>query len=157
MVPGRTRGVALFIRNPSGDILILRELETKPHLGKYAGMYSIPMETSRPGEPEPMALARMIAEELPGLEHVVQVNPQRVGWYRIVPRVWVSLYTASMDCTNLPAGHVVEVGEYAWLSATAALKLWLRQGAPEMISDISVGNHHVVRRHCAAPPLITVR
>lgn len=153
MVSGRIRGVALLVRNPDQAILILRELETKPHLGKYAGMQSIPMETSRPNEPDCLALERLVQEELPGLEDQVRINPQRVGWYRIVPRVWVSLYIGVISSSDLPTSQVSEVGGYAWVDQGTALRLWLRQGAREMITDGIHNANNVVRRRCSPPPL----
>ena len=51
MAVRRVRGVALIVENPEGKILVLQECESKPHLGKYPGMFSIPMETSKPNEP----------------------------------------------------------------------------------------------------------
>lgn len=157
MVPGRTRGVALFVRNASGRILILREWETKPHLGKFMGMYSIPMETSLPGESDQAALRRLVREELPGLEDQVRIDLGRVGLYRIVPRVWVSLYVATMNSLNLPLKKTNEVGDYAWIEPERVLTLWLRQGAPEMIADALADARGVVRRFCAPPlPPISV-
>ena len=158
MVPGRTRGVALFVRNASGLILILREWGTKPHLGKFAGMYSIPMETSQPGESDPVALQRLVREELPGLEDQVGINPGRVGLYRIVPRVWVSLYAAAMNSSNLPVRKTDEVGDYAWIEPEYVFTRWLRQGAREMIADALSDAQGVVQRSCVTPlsPPITV-
>ena len=150
--PRRTRGVALFVRNFEEAILILREFENKPHLGKYTGMYSIPMETSKPGEPDSMALERLVREELPGLENQIRINPCRVGWYRIVPRVWVSLYAAVMDSRNLPLKKTNEVGDHAWIESECIFTLWLRQGANEMINDGLSDAKGVVRRFCATPP-----
>lgn len=151
MIPGCTRGVALFVCNPIKAILILREFENKPYFGKYAGMYSIPMETSKLGEPDSVALERLVREELPGLENQIRINPHRVGWYRIVPRVWVSLYTSAMDAYDLPSKKTNEVGDHAWIKPECVLTLWLRQGAREMIADALSDANGVVRRFCAAP------
>lgn len=156
MVLGRIRGVALFVRNTSGSVLILREWENKPHLGKFAGMHSIPMETSQPGESDPAALKRLIREELPGLENQIGINPGRIGLYRIVSRVWVSLYPATMDSSDLPLNKTDEVGDYAWIEPERVLTLWLRQGAPEMIADALSDAKGVVRRFCATPMLLPI-
>ena len=78
------RAVALIVVNPNGEVLLLQEFGSKPHIGKLAGMSSIPMETSAPREPDDMVLARLIAEELPGLAPKITIEG-RLGVYRIVP------------------------------------------------------------------------
>lgn len=121
------------------------------------GMYSIPMETSLPGESDHAALQRLVREELPGLEDQIRIDLGRVGLYRIVPRVWVSLYVAMMNSLNLPLKKTNEVGDYAWIEPERVLTLWLRQGAPEMIADALSDARGVVRRFCAPPlPPISV-
>lgn len=148
----RIRGVALILSNPKGSILILQEFVDKPHFGKLAGMFSIPMETSHPGEADIEALRRLHKEELAGLPspHLPGVH---VGAYRIVPRVWVKLYAATADCsrTSIFSGNRHEVGNHAWLPVSEALKLRLRQGAREMIMDHVAGKRGVLRRACSAP------
>jgi len=68
MTTQRVRGVALIVQNPAGEILVLQEHESKPRFGKYCGMFSIPMETSEPNETDHCTIARLIKEELPGLD-----------------------------------------------------------------------------------------
>lgn len=144
------RGVALVVTEPVGTILMLEEFESKPHLGKYAGMTSIPMETCRPGEPHPQTLARLVEEELPGLGEHLTIHPERIGWYRIVPRVWVALYRAEVREPVVPGGDGGEVGNYVWQFPADVLGTWLRQGAREMVEDFVTGCHGVVRRVCQA-------
>ncbi len=151
MTSMRIRGVALFVRNSVESVLILREFENKPYIGKYAGMYSIPMETSLPGDPDSLTLRRLVQEELPGLDDQLRINSCRIGWYRIVPKVWVSLYTASMDSSILPVKRTNEVGDHAWIEPNCVLTLWLRQGAREMIDDALSDAKGVVRRFCTIP------
>jgi ADP-ribose pyrophosphatase YjhB (NUDIX family) len=57
-------GVGLLLFNPSKEILLLRELSSKPQNGKVAGMLSMPLETIEPGETPDQALQRMIYEEV---------------------------------------------------------------------------------------------
>jgi 8-oxo-dGTP pyrophosphatase MutT (NUDIX family) len=144
------RGVALVVVNPDDEVLILQEFESKPHLGKYPGMFSIPMETSRPGEADRSALVRLVAEEAPGLGDKLEIREERLGVYRIVPHVWVSLYGATAIDAALPdqQGGESEVGNHAWVSPTEAVALWLRQGAAEMLEDYIAGRTGVVRRWC---------
>lgn len=150
MVP-RVRGVALIIEHPSsGHILTLREMEDKPWLGKLAGMRSIPMETLRDSESHDEAIQRLIHEELSDLPVLPDI--MRIGAYLIVPRIWVTLYTArsaSTDLTEVAKTH--EVDSHAWVSPEQALGLWLRRGAQEMIQDYLDRKTGVIRRFCIAP------
>ncbi len=147
----RIRGVALIIKHPGTErILILRENEDKPWLGKLAGMWSIPMETLHDGEAHDAAVRRLIHEELSDLP--VLPGVMRIGAYLIVPRIWATLYTArsaSTDLTEVAKTH--EVDSHAWVNPEQALRLWLRRGASEMIRDWLDHKIGVVRRHCIAP------
>jgi 8-oxo-dGTP pyrophosphatase MutT (NUDIX family) len=57
-------GVGLILFEPKGKTLVLRELKSKPHYGKYAGMLSIPLETIEDGETKESALKRLMHEEI---------------------------------------------------------------------------------------------
>jgi len=155
MAVQRIRGVALIVQNPEGKILVLQEYESKPHFGKYPGMFSIPMETSKPNESDYCAVARLIKEELPGLDFPVDGTLQvRIGSYRIVPRVWVKLFFVKASNARLPDSEGStgrEVGSYQWLDPQKALDLWLRQGAREMISDFIGNKKGALCRHCHTP------
>jgi len=155
----RVRGVALIVSNPRREVLIIQELQTKPHLGKYAGMFSPPMETSHKGEPDHSVIARLIDEELPGLANFITVESERRGVYRIVPRVWVSLYAGHIQDSLLPTPDErseEEIGGYTWMLPKDAITLWLRQGAREMLSDYIKNKSGAVCRHCCPPaPLET--
>lgn len=148
------RGVALIVSNPRHEVLIIKELQTKPHLGKYAGMFSPPMETSLAGEEDHSAIIRLVDEELPGLAGRIQIESGRRGVYRIVPGVWVSLYAGQVQDSLLPTPDEKskeEIGGYIWVSPENALALWLRQGAREMLSDYSENRNNIVCRHCCQP------
>lgn len=144
------RGVALIVSNPHREILIVKELQTKPHYGKYAGMFSPPMETSHDGERDSSALGRLVAEELPGLTGHIEIDGERRGVYRIVPRVWVSLYIGQTQDFLLPIPDKKsgEIGEHLWVPPQNVLMLWLRQGAREMILDYIEDRSGVVCRYC---------
>src|SRR3990167_9749320 len=78
----RVRGVALVVRNPRGEILLVEEGETKPEFGKYAGMFSPPMETLLyRKEPLLTAVGRLIAEEIPGFSGHITVEEKWRGVY----------------------------------------------------------------------------
>ena len=157
----RIRGVALVVANPDNEVLILQEFESKPYLGKYAGMFSIPMETSKPGEPDHSALARLVTEELPGFTTSLEISEARRGGYRIGPHGWGSLYAATVPNGTLPnpTSQTSEVGNHKWVLLPDAKRLWLRQGAREMLDDFATSQSDVVCRLCAAtnpcPPALS--
>ncbi len=155
MANRRVRGVALIVQNPKGEILVLQEYESKPHFGKYCGMFSIPMETSEPNEADCCTIARLIKEELQGFDIPIDGAPEAlIGSYRIVPRVWVKLFFIrgkSARLPNLGGLESKEVGNHRWLDPQKTLGLWLRQGAREMISDFISNKKGVLCRYCLAP------
>lgn len=149
------RGVALIIVNPKGEVLILQEFESKPHFGKYPGMFSIPMETSDPGEPDDSTLRRLIVEELPGCQsYKINLMEKRAGIYQIVNNVWVSLYVGRVKNSfpTTQSDKTTEVGNHEWVAPRKALTLWLRQGASEMLSDYIHDRSEVIRENCSSPP-----
>jgi hypothetical protein len=148
----RVRGVALILSNPRGEILLLQELQTKPHFGKYAGMRSPPMETCFEGEQNDSTLDRLVDEELPGFAGRIKIDRERRGVYRIVPGVWVSLYVGQTEDSLLPTPNekTEEVGGYIWVSPEEALELWLRQGAREMLAHYIEPRRGVLCRHCCS-------
>lgn len=152
----RVRGVALIVSNPHSEVLIVQELQTKPHLGKYAGMFSPPMETSHGRERDCSTIIRLVDEELPGLADHIKIENERRGVYRIVPGVWVSLYVGQIQNLLLPTPDErskEEIGGYVWVPTGNALTLWLRQGAREMLSDYIENRNNVVCRYCCPPKL----
>ncbi|MEK7664957.1 MAG: NUDIX domain-containing protein [Patescibacteria group bacterium] len=155
MTVQRVRGVALIVQNPEGKILVLQEHESKPHFGKYSGMFSIPMETSKPNESNYSTVVRLIGEELPGLDLPIDgVLKAYIGDYRIVSGVWVKLFLIKANNAYLPDSENSknkEVGNYQWMNPEKALNLWLRQGAREMINDFMSNKKGVLCRYCCAP------
>ncbi len=142
----RLRAVALVTANAAGDILILQEFVSKPDLGKYEGMFSIPMETCHHGEPDLLALKRLHDEELTGLPFMGE--PNYIGAYRVAPRIWARLYSTKIDSTPTIIGHTLEVGNHQWMSVQKARGLWLRRGALDMIEDYVSNARNVVRLTC---------
>ncbi|MDO8514783.1 MAG: NUDIX hydrolase [bacterium] len=145
----RLRAVALIVANPVGEILVLQEFVTKAHIGKFAGMWSIPMETVDPGQDSMATLSQLHLEELAGLPSI-QMPARYIGAYEVVPDVWARLYATTSSTYELPAiyGNEHEVRNHQWLPIHVALELWLRQGAEEMIRDYAGGLENVVRRNC---------
>ena len=57
-------GVGLLLFEPTGKMLLLTELISKPHYNKFAGMVTPPLETIEDGETRDKALERLIPEEI---------------------------------------------------------------------------------------------
>ena len=57
-------GVGLVLFDLIGRILLLKELKSKIHYCKVAGMLSVPIETIEEGESNDQALRRLIVEEI---------------------------------------------------------------------------------------------
>ncbi|MEK7133587.1 MAG: hypothetical protein AAB804_00790 [Patescibacteria group bacterium] len=146
----RLRAVALVVANPVGEILVLQERVSKPHIGKYAGMWSIPMETREFGKDDLATLKQLHEQELAGLPSI-HIPGRYIGAYRVVPGAWARLYATMSSTYHLPSvsNDQMEVGNHQWVSIQDALKLWFRQGAYEMIRDYAGGIENVLRRHCA--------
>ncbi|MBI2610829.1 NUDIX hydrolase [Candidatus Kaiserbacteria bacterium] len=141
------RGVALIVVNPNGEVLVLKELEAKPDLEKYVGIYSIPMETVEKGESEQEALARLITEELGGLS--VEIESKKRGFYWIAQDARASLYVGQTDTRDLRCpSKSGEVDGQRWESPREALKLWIRRGVREMLHDYLAGRRGVTCSHC---------
>lgn len=143
------RAVALIVANPVGEILVLQEFVAKPHIGKYEGMWSIPMETRDPGQDDHATLRQLHEEELAGLPSI-QMPPRYIGAYQVVPDVWATLFATTSSTYVLPpisADHP-EVRNHEWMPIQAVLGLWLRRGAAEMVRDYAGGLENVVRTDC---------
>jgi len=56
--------VGLMLFDSAGRLLLLRELESKLHYGKVAGMLSVPIETVEQGEVPSQTLRRLLIEEV---------------------------------------------------------------------------------------------
>lgn len=144
----RLRAVALVVANLADEILVLQEFVSKPDLGKYEGMFSVPMETCHHGEHDLLALKRLHDEELTGLPFLGQ--PVYIGAYRVAPLAWAKLYaTRSNGVAPSISGYTFEVGNHRWVPIQKALRLWLRRGALEMIEDYAAGRRNVLRRACS--------
>lgn len=146
----RLRAVALIVANPAGEILVLQEFAAKPRIGKHKGMWSIPMETVEPGQDDQATLRQLHEEELAGLPSI-QMPPRYIGVYQVVPDVWATLYATTSSTYHLPVipGDGSDVRNHEWMSIQAALGLWLRRGAVEMIRDYAGGLENVIRESCS--------
>ena len=168
-------GVALIVVDPEGRVFMLQEEETNLAHGKMAGQWSMPMETSREGEPDAEALQRLVAEEIANMAVWVEAEP--FGSYQVMPDIEVRLYLGFLRSSFLPQGLWVRpyggplgnfilpprsaetdgVSGHCWVPLGDATELWLRRGAWEMLRDCREGNSGVVRKRCrAATPLAKV-
>jgi hypothetical protein len=149
-------GVGLLIRNRYSQIVFVQELESKPAWGKYAGMWSIPMETIEPDDPsDEAAIERLVSEEVPWLQGFVEDKAEYQGEYAIAPLARARLYTLWSHRVCLPLEPISskEIGGYYLSHPREAQRLWLRQGVPEMLEDYLAGYSGLVRNdYRIAPP-----
>jgi hypothetical protein len=151
-----------MLENWKKEVLILREKQTKPALGKMAGMYSIPMETVRISEGENAceALKRLVEEEIPCYTGQVEFARDWHYAYCIPPNIWVLLYTGFTWRIDTPVidPSSEEVGEHEWVSPSTLLQLWVRKGVREMTEDLYFsgfsGHKKRIRRRCTEPPMV---
>lgn len=130
--PSLIKGVALIVQyKESAFILIVKEFENHPEVGKVNGMLSIPMETKLNGESDRKALQRLIREELNGIKIKI-LYP--MGIYKVMSIAKVKLYVGRAEYLTLPKDNK-EVGGFCWMLPSEAFYLHLRPGAREMIFD----------------------
>ncbi len=146
------QAVALIIRNSQGLIYTNKERDTKPQLGKFRGMRSIPMETidKKIEETKKQALERLQSEEV-AQNLIIEENPRLIGVYGIGgAAAWC--YEASVISQNgrNPNYRTREVGEPAWIPIDELINgnVWVREGVLEMITDCYTSATGVYRMSC---------
>ncbi len=165
--PDNVWGIGAIIRNRLFDIVLVQEAVSKPRWGKYAGMWSLPMETIEPHEridfergAVEQILVRLVHEEVPWLEGFVRYPAEYFGEYPIAENVRAKIYVLWSDRVSAPREPVIneEIGN-AILTCPrhAYATLWLRQGVPEMLRDYTDGYTNMRRQSfqlaSAAPTL----
>ena len=129
------------------QVLILTELETKPWLGKHAGMQSFPMETTEGEETPDQTIERLIRQELPGIRQDIIVDHEPAGVYQVIEQVWLLVWCAQSLKGKLPENGSAEVIEHRWFSLREAAEISnLRQGAREPLIDCLKGNFLKTKR-----------
>lgn len=117
-------GVGLILFAPTGKVLVLRELKSKPHNGKYSGMLSIPFETMEEGETKESALKRLIHEEIGRevtadlvffKEFLVELNVNH--------SVQLFVFTGTVTHQFVACPNDTDVEYYGWMSPQDILRL----------------------------------
>lgn len=85
------QGVALLLFDNLHRLCIIRELSSRPAYGKTAGQLSPPMETLEEGEVHPIAVYRLIQEEVGPLSMVRDIKFFRTFW-DILPESCIHVY-----------------------------------------------------------------
>lgn len=143
------QAVALIIRNSQGLIYTNEEKETKPEVGKFAGMRSFPMETIEAGESREQTLRRLQNEEV--AHNLMTAPPDLLGVYGIgTAALWC--YETSVISQNgrNPDYKIAEVGEPGWIPIDDLKNgnVWVREGVVEMATDYSSGIKGARRESC---------
>lgn len=134
----RVESVALLLFNPLGQLWCVRELQSKPEIGKIVGSkdYSFPWETVEADERQLRTVHRLIVEEIDATDQVRFFLPVP-NWIGCVPvydtlaHVYVAQYVHGPD--NMLGAHVDEVVPLGWLSREQLLSR-RRDGVPEVLA-----------------------
>jgi 8-oxo-dGTP pyrophosphatase MutT (NUDIX family) len=130
-------GVGLLLREPAGKVLILRELQSKPHYGKYAGMLTLPFETIEDGETTYDALRRLIHEEI-GVE-IVEIAVDLVSFKEFFIELsgdysaQLFVFTGTVTQQFIACPNDTDVEYYDWMSPQDILRLDPRHRRQEVV------------------------
>lgn len=118
------RGVGIVLFGPTGRVLVLRELKSKPHNGKHAGMLSIPFETIEDGETKESALGRLIYEEI-GVKITAPPVFFREFFIELSDNQCVQLFVfnGNVDREFVARPNDTDVEHYGWMSPQDILQL----------------------------------
>ena len=118
------KGVGLLLFDPQGKIFILRELQSKPHYNKVAGMLSPPLETVEQGETNPLALKRLVYEEI-GVS--IQYSPKffKEILIKLSKKYSVKLYmyTGNVKKQFIGKPNDTDIEYYGWMKPNEILNL----------------------------------
>lgn len=127
------RGVGLILFEPTGKILLLRELKSKPRNGKYSGMLSVPLETMEERETKESALNRLIYEEI-GTE--ITTSPVFFKEFFIElsdnQSVQLFIFKGTVDREFVARPNDTDVEYYGWMSPQDILQLDLQSRRQEV-------------------------
>lgn len=149
------QGVALIIRNSEGLIYTIEERDTKPEVGKFRGMRSIPMETinGETRETREQALWRLQSEEV--AHNLIIEGPRLIGVYGVgTGAVWCYETTVISQNGRNPNYRITEVGEPGWIPIDELRNgnVWVREGVTEMATDY-LSNTKGIRRESCQPAI----
>lgn len=133
----KKEGVGLIVFNPNRHILTQKEFRESSRVGRQPGMRGFALETMKPGETVPIALIRMLGEELPGIS--VKWPPELIGEYPIFGKISADIYlttTSSLDKLPVQVDEDPEVGDYRWEPIRQALGTWLRPGVRDVLAAL---------------------
>ena len=120
-------GIGFFLSSPAGKILMVRELKSKPHYGKSAGMLSVPFETIEDGETKESAIRRLIHEEIGGIEIEIITEPVFFKEFLIklsaIHSVRLSVFTGIVADEFAAHPNDTDVEYYGWMSLQDILRL----------------------------------
>lgn len=125
-------GVGLILYNPTGHILVIKELVAKPEIEKEAGMLSIPFETSDEGEDSYMTLVRLVTEEVG--RNIVPRKIRLFGTFT-VKDTEIRCYTAVCDhvvSDFKPTSDDVEI--VGWMAPRELLEMHVRREVPPILN-----------------------
>lgn len=139
-------GVVVFVFDPKGNILVMREKSEGESTGKYPGDYSVVCETTEPGEFASSTVIRGIKEELGVVEEqqadIFSINPENcylgetVFIEGVLARVFV-LHSNDSHVFTPSSEFSDEVEVVGWHTPDEISDLKLRTGVRNVLKDIT--------------------
>lgn len=135
----RVQSTALLLFNQKGQLWCVKELQSKPEIGKISGSkdYSFPWETAEPGERQLRTVHRLIVEEVDATDRVAFFLPVP-NWIGCVPvydtlaHIYVAHYVSGPESMRgVHAG--IEVEPLGWLDREQLLSR-CRDGVPQVLA-----------------------
>ncbi len=133
----RVHSVALLLVNRDNLLYCVRELQSKPEIGKIVGSkdYSFPWETMEPEECTTFALQRLLLEEIDGSD-AVEVSPPtllgEVPVYDTLAHVYLASFLAGPE--NMRGTHAgIEIEPLGWQTWEFLLSR-CRDGVPKALA-----------------------
>lgn len=133
----RVHSVGLILFDAEGRMYCVRELQSKPEIGKVVGTkdYSFPWETQESDERILRTLHRLIVEEIDATDQVQMQFPVEIGSvpvYDTLAHVFTAQFVGGLE--NMRGVHAgIEIEPLGWLSRSSLLSR-CRDGVPEVLA-----------------------
>ncbi len=110
------RSVGLILFDSVGRVLLVKELESKIHYGKVAGMITVPIETIKNGENRVQALRRLLKEEI-GEQIEGPISFYEEFLIRLNDAFTERLYVYKSACKNSFIAHPndTDIEHFGWM------------------------------------------
>jgi len=117
------KGVGLLLFEPQGKLLVLRELQDKPHIKKEAGMLSFPLETTEGNETFEETLWRLVSQEI-GV--ALAMHAEEIGRFKFfydTCTVHACMFAAHVQQTFIARPTDTDIIYHGWMHPTDLLEV----------------------------------